>query len=119
MVTEFEDSYSAVTSSLICQLNLTFKEIIHNYRKQPHCKPQVFRAVFVDDRFTKVCDKQKAIPLADMAHISGLVVVGVIPSLFEYANVVITTTHKSLHGPRGAMIFFRKGLKRQTKKGKK
>lgn len=34
----------------ICQLNLTFKEIIHNYRKQPHCKPQVFRAVFVDDR---------------------------------------------------------------------
>nr|GEV53483.1 retinoblastoma-related protein [Tanacetum cinerariifolium] len=31
----------------ISQLNLTFKEIIHNYRKQPHCKPQVFRAVFV------------------------------------------------------------------------
>nr|B1ABS0.1 RecName: Full=Retinoblastoma-related protein [Pilosella officinarum]ABZ85632.1 retinoblastoma-related protein [Pilosella officinarum] len=34
----------------ISQLSLTFKEIIFNYRKQPHCKPQVFRAVFVDDR---------------------------------------------------------------------
>ncbi|KAI3734061.1 hypothetical protein L6452_13522 [Arctium lappa] len=34
----------------ISQLSLTFKEIIYNYRKQPHCKPQVFRAVFVDDR---------------------------------------------------------------------
>nr|B1ABR6.1 RecName: Full=Retinoblastoma-related protein [Hieracium piloselloides]ABZ85628.1 retinoblastoma-related protein [Hieracium piloselloides] len=34
----------------ITQLSLTFKEIIFNYRKQPHCKPQVFRAVFVDDR---------------------------------------------------------------------
>nr|XP_043606150.1 retinoblastoma-related protein isoform X2 [Erigeron canadensis] len=34
----------------ISQLSLTFKEIIFNYRKQPHCKPQVFRAVFVNDR---------------------------------------------------------------------
>ncbi|KAJ0710646.1 putative protein kinase RLK-Pelle-LRR-VIII-1 family transcription repressor RB family [Helianthus annuus] len=34
----------------ISQLSLTFKEIIYNYRKQPHCKPPVFGAVFVDDR---------------------------------------------------------------------
>ncbi|XP_062014203.1 serine hydroxymethyltransferase, mitochondrial-like [Rosa rugosa] len=61
-------------------------------------------------RIRKVCDKQKAILLADMAHISGLVAAGVIPSPFEYADIVTTTTHKSLRGPRGAMIFFRKGV---------
>ncbi|CAL5188535.1 unnamed protein product [Lathyrus oleraceus] len=69
-------------------------------------------------RIRKVCDKQKAVLLADMAHISGLVAAGVIPSPFDYADVVTTTTHKSLRGPRGAMIFFRKGLKEVNKQGK-
>ncbi|KAJ4966960.1 hypothetical protein NE237_018809 [Protea cynaroides] len=68
-------------------------------------------------RMRKVCDKQKSILLADMAHISGLVAAGVIPSPFEYADVVTTTTHKSLRGPRGAMIFFRKGTKGTDKQG--
>lgn len=66
----------------------------------------------------QVCNNQKAILLADMAHISGLVAAGVIPSPFEYADVVTTTTHKSLRGPRGAMIFFRKGVKEINKQGK-
>ncbi|KAG0475155.1 hypothetical protein HPP92_014841, partial [Vanilla planifolia] len=68
-------------------------------------------------RIRKVCDKQKAVLLADMAHISGLVAAGVIPSPFDYADVVTTTTHKSLRGPRGAMIFFRKGVKEINKQG--
>ncbi|KAJ8544842.1 hypothetical protein K7X08_017425 [Anisodus acutangulus] len=69
-------------------------------------------------RIRKVCEKQKAVMLADMAHISGLVAAGVIPSPFDYADVVTTTTHKSLRGPRGAMIFFRKGVKEVNKQGK-
>jgi glycine/serine hydroxymethyltransferase len=46
--------------------------------------------------------------LADMAHISGLVAAQLIPSPFDTADIVTTTTHKSLRGPRGAMIFYRK-----------
>eukprot|EP00298_Acanthocystis_sp_HF-20_P019811 c24259_g1_i1.p1 GENE.c24259_g1_i1~~c24259_g1_i1.p1 ORF type:complete len:507 (+),score=227.95 c24259_g1_i1:33-1523(+) len=62
-------------------------------------------------RMRKAADRVGAILLGDMAHISGLVAAGVIPSPFEYCDVVTTTTHKSLRGPRGAMIFFKKGLK--------
>merc|ERR1712113_22240 len=65
----------------------------------------------------QIADKCGAYLLADMAHISGLVVGGTIPSPFEFADVVTTTTHKSLRGPRGAMIFFRKGQRGVDKKG--
>eukprot|EP00877_Chromochloris_zofingiensis_P013818 jgi/Chrzof1/8690/Cz03g20190.t1 len=67
-------------------------------------------------RMRAIADKQKAWLLADMAHISGLVAAGLVPSPFEYADVVTTTTHKSLRGPRGAMIFFRKGVRSVNKK---
>jgi glycine/serine hydroxymethyltransferase len=63
-----------------------------------------------------IADKQNAWLLADMAHISGLVAAGEVPSPFEYADVVTTTTHKSLRGPRGAMIFYRKGVRKVDKK---
>jgi len=68
-------------------------------------------------RMRQIADRCGAYLLADMAHISGLVVGGTIPSPFEFADVVTTTTHKSLRGPRGAMIFFRKGQRSVDKKG--
>lgn len=70
------------------------------------------------DRMRGIANKVGAYLLSDMAHISGLVAAGVIPSPFQYSDVVTTTTHKSLRGPRGAMIFFRKGVRRVDKKGK-
>ncbi|KAH8076391.1 glycine hydroxymethyltransferase [Aureococcus anophagefferens] len=63
------------------------------------------------DAMRKICDDNGAYLLADMAHISGLVASGVVPSPFDTADVVTTTTHKSLRGPRGAMIFYRRGAK--------
>ncbi|GBF93403.1 serine hydroxymethyltransferase [Raphidocelis subcapitata] len=67
-------------------------------------------------RMRALADKCKAWLLADMAHISGLVAAGLVPSPFEYADIVTTTTHKSLRGPRGAMIFYRKGTRSVDKK---
>lgn len=61
-------------------------------------------------RMREIADSVGAYLMADMAHISGLVAAGVVKSPFEYADVVTTTTHKSLRGPRGGMIFFKKDL---------
>lgn len=71
------------------------------------------------ERMRSIADKVGAYLLSDMAHISGLVAAGVIPSPFPHSDVVTTTTHKSLRGPRGAMIFFRKGVRRVDRKGNK
>lgn len=64
-----------------------------------------------------IADRVGAYLHADIAHISGLVAAGVVPSPFEYADVITTTTHKALRGPRGALIFFRKGVRSVDKKG--
>ncbi|CDK27921.1 unnamed protein product [Kuraishia capsulata CBS 1993] len=69
-------------------------------------------------RMKQIADKVGAYLMSDMAHISGLVAAGVTESPFPYSDIVTTTTHKSLRGPRGAMIFFRKGIRKVTKKGK-
>ena len=63
-------------------------------------------------RMRKICDGVGAYLMSDMAHISGLVSAGVVDSPFPYSDVVTTTTHKSLRGPRGGMIFCKKELKR-------
>lgn len=68
-------------------------------------------------RFREIADKNGAYLFADMAHISGLVAAGIVPSPFEYADVVSTTTHKTLRGPRAGVIFFRKGEKCKNAKG--
>ncbi|KAK0713095.1 serine hydroxymethyltransferase [Lasiosphaeria miniovina] len=70
------------------------------------------------ERMRKIADSVGAYLVVDIAHISGLVAAEVIPTPFLYADVVTTTTHKSLRGPRGAMIFFRKGVRSTDKTGK-
>ena len=55
-------------------------------------------------RFREICDKVDAVLFVDMAHIAGLVAAGVHESPVPYADIVTTTTHKTLRGPRGGMI---------------
>ena len=59
-------------------------------------------------KFREVCDEVGAVLMVDIAHIAGLVVAGLHPSPFPYADVVTTTTHKTLRGPRGGMILANK-----------
>lgn len=63
-------------------------------------------------RMRKVCDEHDAYLLSDMAHISGLVAGKVYASPFDYSDIVTTTTHKTLRGPRAGLIFYRKGVRK-------
>lgn len=67
-------------------------------------------------RMREIADAVGCYLMVDMAHISGLIAAGVNDSPFPYADIVTTTTHKSLRGPRGAMIFFRKGVRKTDPK---
>lgn len=67
-------------------------------------------------RFRDIADKIGAVMAVDMAHIAGLVATGVHPSPFPYADVVTTTSHKTLRGPRGAMIFCKEKYAEQIDK---
>ena len=56
----------------------------------------------------QIADKVDAILMVDMAHFNGLVAGGQLSSPFEHADIVTTTTHKIMRGPRGGMIFSKK-----------
>ncbi len=67
-------------------------------------------------RCREIADEVGAYLMVDMAHIAGLVAAGVHPSPVPYADVVTTTTHKTLRGPRGGMILCREALAKQIDK---
>ncbi len=62
-------------------------------------------------KFREIADRVNAYLMADISHIAGLVAAGEHPSPFVYCDVVTTTTHKTLRGPRSALIFSNKGSK--------
>eukprot|EP00438_Fugacium_kawagutii_P002068 Skav212349 [mRNA] locus=scaffold1488:299341:304310:+ [translate_table: standard] len=71
------------------------------------CGASAYPRIIDFAQFRRIADEVGAILMADIAHISGLVATGEHPSPFEHCDVVTTTTHKSLRGPRAGMIFFK------------
>jgi len=67
-------------------------------------------------QFKKIADEVGAYLMADIAHIAGLVVAGAHPHPFPYCDVVTTTTHKTLRGPRGGLILSKLSLAKQIDK---
>lgn len=71
-------------------------------------------------RFGQIADKAGCYLMADVSHITGLIVAGAHPSPVPYVHIITTTTHKTLRGPRGAMIMVtEKGLKKNPDLPKK
>ena len=68
------------------------------------------------ERLAAIAHGVHALLLVDMAHIAGLVAAGVHPSPFPHADIVTSTTHKTLRGPRGGIVFCRAGLARAVDK---
>ena len=81
-------------------------------KKALACRPQVILAgasaysrIIDFKAFSEIAKEVGAYFMVDMAHIAGLVAGGVHPSPFGYADIITTTTHKTLRGPRGGLIF--------------
>ncbi len=71
-------------------------------------------------KFRKIADLVGAWLVVDMSHVTGLVIAGEHPSPIEYADVIMSTTHKTFRGPRGAMIMVtERGLQKDSELGKK
>lgn len=86
-------------------------------RLAKECKPKLILAgasayprVIDFAEFRKIADEVGAVLMVDMAHIAGLVAAGLHPNPVRYADIVTTTTHKTLRGPRGGMILCREAF---------
>lgn len=97
------------------RMALTMKRIGSDYDKlqaqAEECKPKMIVAgasayprIIDFERFAQIAHSVGALLMVDMAHIAGLVAAGLHPSPVPYADIVTTTTHKTLRGPRGGMI---------------
>ncbi|MCP4051355.1 MAG: serine hydroxymethyltransferase [bacterium] len=87
------------------------------------CKPEMIVAgasayarIIDFERLSDIASKAGAVLFVDMAHIAGLVAAGLHPNPVRYADVVTTTTHKTLRGPRGGIILCKDALKKQIDK---
>ncbi len=90
-------------------------------KKALACRPQLiltgasaYSRIIDFPAFAEIAKEVGAYFMVDMAHIAGLVAGGVHPTPFGYADIITTTTHKTLRGPRGGLIFARKDLAKKV-----
>ena len=77
------------------------------------CGASAYSRDFDYERFSKIAKEHEAYLMADIAHISGFVATEEMNSPFEYCDIITTTTHKSLRGPRAGIIFFLREFEQQ------
>ncbi|MFA7662457.1 MAG: serine hydroxymethyltransferase [Patescibacteria group bacterium] len=103
---------------------LDFEEIrrlaLEHKPKLIWCGATAYSREFPFDKFAEIADEVGAYLVADIAHIAGLIAAGVHQSPVDYVHIITTTTHKTLRGPRGAMILTtQKGLAKDPELNKK
>ncbi|NLW78561.1 MAG: serine hydroxymethyltransferase [Ruminococcaceae bacterium] len=81
------------------------------------CGASNYSRIIEFDKIRAVCDEVGALMMVDMAHIAGLIAAGLHPSPFPAADIVTTTTHKTLRGPRGGMILCKEAHAKAIDKG--
>ena len=102
-----------VNSEGFIDYNEVEKLAVENSPKLIICGASAYSRDFDYRRFREISDKVGAYLMADIAHINAFIASGLMNNPFEYCDVVTTTTHKALRGPRAGIIFYRKRFEKQ------
>lgn len=104
----FETSFYGVNDEGVIDYDVVRKTALKEKPKLIIAGASAYARTIDFKRFREIADEAGAYLMVDMAHIAGLVATGLHPSPIPYADVVTTTTHKTLRGPRGGMILCNK-----------
>lgn len=113
--------FNAVYYTLDPQTGLIDHDLVESLAKQHRprlivCGATAYPRIIDFAAFSRIAKEVNAYLVADIAHIAGLIVGGVHPSPVPYADIVSTTTHKTLRGPRGGMLMCRAELAQKVDK---
>ena len=102
--------YFVVEETGLIDYDALAKDCLEFKPKMLICGASGYPADFDYARFREIADSVGAYLMADIAHISGLIATGLMKSPFEFCDVITSTTHKSLRGPRSGIIICKKEL---------
>lgn len=106
-------SYSVSKTNFLIDYDVLEKQVLETMPKLIIVGASAYPRDFDYKRFRKIADLVNAYLMCDMAHTSGLIASGLLQSPFNYCDIVTTTTHKTLRGPRAALIFCKTKFKDQ------